>query len=84
MKREKLRSAVAAPAEPSELEDGIVFLGLGHQHEHRVRARKTCVHAVALATQLFHIVKWRIDSGLPVHDAAIAAARITALHRPQA
>ncbi|CAK0853083.1 unnamed protein product, partial [Prorocentrum cordatum] len=62
MNCEKLRSAVAAPAEPSELKDGIVFLGLGHPREHRARARKTCLHAVALATQLFQIVKERIDS----------------------
>eukprot|EP00959_Pyramimonas_sp_CCMP1952_P285232 5963996-Pyramimonas_sp.AAC.1 len=41
-----LRSAVAAPAEPSELGCGTVFLGLGHQLAHRVRPRMACVRAV--------------------------------------
>eukprot|EP00959_Pyramimonas_sp_CCMP1952_P123590 2583705-Pyramimonas_sp.AAC.1 len=71
MNCEELRCAVAAPAEPSELKDGIVFLGLGHPHEHRARARP-------------HARPWRVDSGLPVHDAAIATARTAALHRLQA
>ncbi|CAK0902157.1 unnamed protein product, partial [Prorocentrum cordatum] len=78
-----LRSAVAAPAEPNELGCGIVFPGLGRSPEHRVRPRMTCVRAVVFAAQLFHIRKWRADSSLPIHDAAIAAARIAALHRIQ-
>ncbi|CAK0824240.1 unnamed protein product, partial [Prorocentrum cordatum] len=79
-----LRSAVAAPAEASELSSGATFFGLGHMSEHRARLRIVCVRAVALATQLFHILKWRADGGSPIRAAAIASARVAALHRLQA
>ncbi|CAK0836026.1 unnamed protein product [Prorocentrum cordatum] len=68
-----LRGAVAAPAEPSEMGSGTVFLGLGHQLEHRMRPHMACVRAVALATQLFHILMWRAGCSLPIHAAAVAA-----------